>query len=106
MKFRETSFYRYFKKFGKYHYTILAFLIVMLYLDDNNLFLRISLSNKIRVLQQEIDHYETIIDESTKQLDQLRTDEKNLEKFARENYLMKKKEEDIFIVEEQKEETE
>ncbi len=106
MKFKDSSFYHFFQKFGKYHYTILVFLVVMLYWDDNNLFLRFSLSNKIRQLQQEIEHYETIIDESTKQLDQLRTDEKNLEKFARENYLMKKKEEDIFIVEEQKEETE
>lgn len=38
------------------------------------------------------------IDKDTKRLDQLKTNNKNLEKFAREQYLMKKDDEDIFII--------
>lgn len=100
MKFKESAFYRFFRKFGKYHFTIIIFLFVIIYWDENNLIYRFSLDRKIHQLESGIEHYNGIITESTQQLDQLRTNSDKLEKFARENYLMKKKNEDIFIVEE------
>jgi cell division protein DivIC len=103
MKFKESAFFRFFSKFGKYHFTILIFLFVIVYWDENNLIYRFTLDRKIHQLESDIEHYEGIIKESTKQLDQLRTNSEKLEKFARENYLMKKKDEDIFIVEEETE---
>lgn len=105
MSFKESALYRFFRKFGKYHITFLMFLFIIVYYDENNLIYRYSLDRKIMQLQSDIDHYNGIIFESTKQLDQLRTDKEKLEKFARENYLMKKKNEDIFIVEKKEEET-
>lgn len=105
MNFKESFLFRFFRKFGKYHLTILIFLFVIVYWDENNLLYRFSLDRKIVQLQSDIDHYNGIINESTKQLDQLRTDKEKLEKFARENYLMKKNNEDIFIVEKEEEKT-
>lgn len=104
MSFKESAIYRFFRKFGKYHVTILIFIFFVGYYDQNNLIYRFSLDRKIAQLKSDIEHYNNIINESTKQLDQLRTDKEKLEKFARENYLMKKKNEDIFIVEKKEEE--
>ena len=47
--------------------------------------------------KDKIYYYEKIKIDSRK-LEELRTDRENLEKFAREQYLMKKDNEDIFIV--------
>lgn len=101
MKFNVQKTLQFFKKFGKYHITIAIFLFVILIWDDNNIFVRISMENKINQLENDIEHYESIIKESTDRLNELQTNSDNLEKFARENYLMKKKGEDIFIVEEE-----
>ena len=38
------------------------------------------------------------IDADSRRLEQLKTNNKNLEKFAREQYYMKKADEDIFVV--------
>lgn len=101
MKLNVPGILQFFKKFGKYHITIAIFLFVILIWDDNNIFVRISMENKINQLENDIEHYEGIIKESTDRLNELQTNSDNLEKFARENYLMKKKDEDIFIVEEE-----
>ena len=47
--------------------------------------------------KDKIYYYEKIKIDSRK-LEELRTDRENLEKFAREQYLMKRENEDIFIV--------
>lgn len=101
MRFKETKFFAFINKFGKYHITIAIFLFIILVWDDNNIFNRIMLDRKIHQLNGEIEHYEGIIKESTDRLNELQTNGDNLEKFARENYLMKKQDEDIFIVEEE-----
>ncbi len=101
MKFKTFRHLRFFKKLGKYHIAIAIFLFIILIWDDNNIFNRIMLDHKINQLQSEIEHYEGIIQESTDRINELKTNSDNLEKFARENYLMKKNDEDIFIVEEE-----
>ncbi len=103
MKFTEWAVYRFSKRFAKYIIATLLFGSLFLFGDENNLIYRWTLDRKIHQLKADIEHYEGIIQESTQQLDQLRNDGEKLERFARENYLMKKKEEDIFIVEEPEE---
>ena len=49
-----------------------------------------------------IEHYQHVIDESNRRLNELRSNSENLEKFAREQYLMKKPNEDIYIIEVEK----
>ncbi|MEI7675865.1 MAG: septum formation initiator family protein [Bacteroidales bacterium] len=103
MKFKEWVVYRFCKRFAKYLVAFLLFSFLIVFWDENNLIYRWSLDRKIHQLRGDIEHYQGIIKESSLQLEQLRNDGDKLERFARENYLMKKKEEDIFIVEEPQE---
>jgi len=49
-------------------------------------------------LEKEIIFYNEKIKNDRAQLEELKSNPANLEKFARENFLMKKENEDIFIV--------
>jgi cell division protein FtsB len=94
-----------FKKLPKsfrnfYFLTVVIFLVWMLALDSNNLITRFQMSSKLRSLENEKEYYNEKIEEVQKDHDELFGDRESIEKFAREKYLMKKKTEDIFIVEE------
>lgn len=83
---------------NKYILTSIFFIVWVIFFDNNNLLDRV---NNIRVLNQlnkDHDYYKEKISIDSKRLDELRTNKENLEKFAREQYLMKKKNEDIFII--------
>jgi cell division protein DivIC len=83
-----------------YFLTAFFFVLWMIALDSNNLFMRYQLSSKLRSLENERVYYEEKIKEVEKDRNELSGDNESLEKFAREKYLMKKETEDIFIVEE------
>ncbi|MBT1708929.1 septum formation initiator family protein [Fulvivirgaceae bacterium PWU5] len=94
-----------FKKLPKsfrnfYFLTAFIFLLWMLALDSNNLITRFQMSSKLRSLENEKEYYQEKIEEVEKDHNELFGDRESIEKFAREKYLMKKKTEDIFIVEE------
>jgi hypothetical protein len=70
----------------------------MIFLDDHNiLFLRQNL-NRLKRFRVEQKYYKEKIFNDSQKLKELQTDSKNLEKFAREQFLMKKKNEDIFLI--------
>ncbi|MCU0355977.1 MAG: septum formation initiator family protein [Cyclobacteriaceae bacterium] len=81
-------------------YTIscIIFLIWMLFLDSNDFISRYKLSAKLRSLENEKTYYEEKIREVEKDKDELFGDRYAVEKFAREKYLMKKDNEDVFII--------
>jgi cell division protein DivIC len=84
---------------NKYIIALLVFFVWILFFDQNNLVDRyISLRN-IRQLERDKQYFRHRIMEDSIRLDELRTDNENLEKFAREQYLMKRENEDIFIIE-------
>jgi cell division protein FtsB len=59
---------------------------------------RIQNMNQLHQLEKDKIYYTYKIKENRTKLNELQTDSKNLEKFAREQYLMKKDNEDIFII--------
>src|SRR6056297_3404625 len=83
---------------NKYIITFLVFLIWLLFFDRNNLVDRIKEVSYYNQLEKDKKYFKERIDEDSKRLEQLKTNNKNLEKFAREQYLMKKADEDIFVV--------
>ena len=83
---------------NKYVLTSLLFLIWMLLFDQNNLNERRKNSREYNQLLEEKDYYLKKIEEDRKRIQELKTNNENLEKFAREQYLMKKDNEDIFII--------
>ena len=81
----------------KYLITIVIFLVIIVFLDENNLINRFQHKNEIRLMKEEIEEYRKQFDEDTERLKELTDNPEGLEKIAREKYLMKKPNEDIFI---------
>lgn len=84
----------------KYLITILVFLVIIVFLDENSLIQRAQHKHEISVLNSEIAKYRKQYEEDTRKLKEIMNNPEALEKIAREKYLMKKPNEDIFIFEE------
>ena len=78
----------------------MAFLVVIVFLDENSLIQRAQPKREISTLKSEIARYRKQYEEDTRKLKELMNNPEALEKIAREKYLMKKPNEDIFIFEE------
>jgi cell division protein DivIC len=83
---------------NKYILTIIIFIIWLLLLDSNNLITRYKDMKELRKLRTEKEYYQKRIEADRKKYYELKTDNHNLEKFAREQYRMKKPDEDLFII--------
>jgi len=83
---------------NKYLLTIAIFLIWLLLFDSNNLISRYKDLRELRKLKTDREYYLKRIEADRQKLHELKTDDHNLEKFAREQYLMKKPDEDIYII--------
>ncbi len=83
---------------NKYVITLIIFAVWILLLDSNNLISRYGEIKNLKKLRTEKEYLTNKIEEDQKKLRELKTDERNLEKFAREQYRMKKQEEDLYIV--------
>jgi cell division protein DivIC len=83
---------------NKYILISLFFAVWLVFFDQNNLIDRVLSIRKYSQMEKDVIYYKEKIKLDTKKLEELRTDRENLEKFAREQYYMKKDNEDIFIV--------
>jgi cell division protein FtsB len=83
---------------NKYALTLIVFLGWVIFFDQNNLAERMENLNQLHELEKDKMYYIEKIHIDSQKLHELKTNTRNLEKFAREQYLMKKKNEDIFIV--------
>jgi len=72
----------------------------MLIFDSSNWVEMFATRRRIKSLEDEKEYYLQKIEDDKKKIKELQTSPENLEKFAREQYLMKKPNEDIFIVDE------
>jgi cell division protein FtsB len=86
---------------NKYILILVVFAVYYVFFDEFKLINRMSNFQKIKKLENEISFYKNEIESSKRQIEELHSDEKDLEKFAREKYLMKKENEDIFIIDEE-----
>ena len=83
---------------NKYVLITLAFILWIVFFDSNNFFTRSRLRDKLEVLQQEKRFYLDEIQKDSALTMKLLNDSAELERFAREKYLMKKDNEDLFLV--------
>lgn len=83
---------------NKYVLTLLLFLVWIIILDSNNLLSRFKEMRELRKLRNEREYYLNKIEADRRKLQELKTDNDNLEKFAREQYRMKTADEDLYIV--------
>lgn len=93
-------YWKYFISFvkNKYLLAIGLFVIWLVFFDDNSLVNRYKLVNEVNQFQKDKLYYQKRIQSDSARLNELMTSPQNLEKFAREQYLMKKDNEDIFII--------
>ncbi len=85
---------------NKYLIVFVLFAVFVTFFDDHNLIKRWKTAQKINKLEKELEFYQEKIKDTKKQKNELESSNENLEKFAREQYLMKKENEDIFIIKE------
>ncbi|MFM7671009.1 MAG: FtsB family cell division protein [Bacteroidota bacterium] len=87
---------------NKFLLAAVAFAIILLFLDRNDLFTQIDRARELNNLEQSKNYYREETAKQKQELEALKNDPAALEKFAREKYLMKKDDEDLFLVPEKK----
>jgi cell division protein FtsB len=78
----------------------MAFAAIMLFLDKNDIFTRNARNAELNQLQQSKEYYTNQISAERKELELLKRNPAILEKYAREKYLMKRDDEELFIISE------
>ena len=96
---RIKDFYnKYLSRINAYWLVTIVFFALTFVMGDSSLYKRYSYDEKIRSLEKEIKHYQKEIEINSKKLNDLHTDKEGLERFAREEYFMKKPNEDVYII--------
>lgn len=85
-------------KVNKYWLVVILFLGLTFTTGDSNLYQRYKYDEKIQGLENEINYYKAQLESASKKLNDLNNNKEGLERFAREEYLMKKDNEDLFII--------
>jgi len=83
---------------NKYLIAFMVFSVWMIFIDDNNIFFLRKNVNKLKEYRVEKAYFLEKIRNDSIHLQEMKANAKNLEKFAREEFLMKKKNEDIFLI--------
>lgn len=83
---------------NKYFLTVIIFIVWLLLFDSNNLIARYKDMRELHKLRIDREYYLKKIESDSQKLHELKTDNRNLEKFAREQYRMKKSDEDLYII--------
>lgn len=84
---------------NKYILTGICFTVWILFFDDRDVWTtHFRNQQELQALEASRDYYKSQIETTRKELDQLQHDPALLEKYAREKYLMKRDDEDVFII--------
>lgn len=83
---------------NKYILTGSFFAIWMLFIDQKDLISDFERRSTLKELEKSEQHLKQLISESTRELNLLKNNAESIEKYAREKYMMKKDNEDLFIV--------
>ncbi len=83
---------------SKFFIAFAVFALVMLVFDKNDLFTQAERRQELRNLEKSRQYFTDQINTERTELDKLKTNPATLEKYAREKYLMKRENEDLFLV--------
>ncbi len=86
---------------NKYLLAIAVFFVLSFFALDNTYIDRWNNRNKIRELNSQIESYDKQIETCMRKMNELNTNKTNLERFAREEYYMKRTNEEVFIIEDE-----
>jgi len=83
---------------NKYSFTIIAFIVWVGFFDRNDFFSQYSYRQELKKLQSDKAYYIAEIEKNKIDMKELTSDPEHLEKYAREHYLMKRDNEDVFMI--------
>lgn len=83
---------------NKYFIAFAAFCVVMLFLDKNDFLTQVARTRELNNLRQSKQFYSARIAAERKQLQAIETNPAAVEKIAREQYFMKRDNEELFLV--------
>jgi cell division protein DivIC len=83
---------------NKYLIATVLFVIFVFYISENDVFTMFERNGKLKDLQKSEQHLTNLIKDTRQELNLLKTNAQTIEKYAREKYLMKKENEDLFVV--------
>ena len=83
---------------NKYLVAIAVFAAIMLFFDKNDVFTQMARGKQLRELEESRQYYSDQITSERKGLEQLKSNPGVTEKFARENFLMKRDNEDLYLI--------
>jgi cell division protein DivIC len=84
---------------NRYLLATVFFVVLLLFTDRGNVFDQYKLYKQYRKVKEEHAYYQDQIKKAKQDYEELFSNQKKLEKFARENYLMKRDDEDVFVIE-------
>jgi cell division protein FtsB len=90
-------YHKYFAWVNVYWLVVFAFFLLTFVTGDCSLYHRFIYDRKIRRLEADIEYFHKELETNRRKLESIHTDREGLERFAREEYLMKAPEEDLFI---------
>jgi len=83
---------------NKFFIALAIFLAILLFFDKNDVFTQSTRKNQLRDLLESKQYYMDRIATERKELQELKSNPGTLEKYAREKYLMKRDNEDLYII--------
>ncbi|MFV0377913.1 MAG: FtsB family cell division protein [Mangrovibacterium sp.] len=83
---------------NKYGIATILFLVYILAVNEHNLIQHFQNKTKLSQLEEQEDRLRTKIEADKQKINELQTNQENLAKFAREQFLMHQENEDVFVV--------
>jgi len=88
---------------NKYLITFVVFLVWIFFIDTFDIITQVRMNNEFKQLKEQQEFYKTEIEKDSIKVYNLNNNPEEQERFARERFLMKKDNEDVFIVRDKKE---
>ncbi|MBS1759331.1 MAG: septum formation initiator family protein [Bacteroidetes bacterium] len=88
---------------NKYLIAVAAFCVFMLFFDKNDLFTQVARRTELHNLQSSKTYYTKENNDLRTESENLKNDPRSIEKLAREKYMMKKDNEELFLISEKPE---
>jgi len=91
---------KYLRKVNKYGITVIIFVFITLFVGDSTIWKRMAYDREIKQLESNIESLTKEKESNLEKLDAINSSAESLETFAREQFLMTKPNEELFIIRE------
>ncbi|MBY0067263.1 MULTISPECIES: FtsB family cell division protein [Empedobacter] len=99
-KIKDTRVFKF--VWNRYFVLTVAFAVWMIFFDQNSFFVHRELDKQIKLLEVDQQYYQEHLDTESEKLNQLNSNPAEIERIAREKHFLKKDDEDIFIIQQEK----